>query len=125
MLCHKQHLIGLAAAAACCLPLGSAAQHTATGDAVSPPRAMTAAVPFGAPVGDRALAGLRGGSELTHNDMTLSGTTSGNTAERVVTGSNTISSGAFASMSGIPLVVQNSGANVLIQNAVIVNVKMD
>jgi hypothetical protein len=45
-------------------------------------------------------------------------------ADHVATGANTIAGGAFSGMSGLPLVVQNSGANVLIQNAVIVNVKM-
>jgi hypothetical protein len=59
-------------------------------------------------------------------------TTCGSTASppatwpsHVATGANTIAGGAFSGMSGLPLVVQNSGANVLIQNAVIVNVKME
>jgi hypothetical protein len=43
----------------------------------------------------------------------------------VVSGTNTIGMGAFANMSGLPLVVQNSGANVLIQNAVILNLQMN
>jgi hypothetical protein len=41
-----------------------------------------------------------------------------------LTGSNSIAAGSFANMSGLPLVVQNSGANVLIQNAVIINLQM-
>ena len=57
--------------------------------------------------------------------MQLAGTTSGNSATQVVTGSNAISAGSFANMSGLPVVIQNSGANVLIQNAVIVHVQMN
>jgi hypothetical protein len=57
--------------------------------------------------------------------MKLAGTTAGNTAIDVATGTNTISAGAFSNMSGLPLVVQNSGANVLIQNAVILNLQMN
>jgi hypothetical protein len=71
------------------------------------------------------LGDYRGGSGLVYNDMKLAGTTAGNTAIDVATGTNTISAGAFSNMSGLPLVVQNSGANVLIQNAVILNLQMN
>lgn len=80
---------------------------------------------FDKPVAMATLEELRGGSEFVHNEMDLTGTTSHNAAINVATGSNTISSGAFSSMSGIPLVIQNTGANVLIQNAMIVNLKMN
>jgi len=79
---------------------------------------------FAQPVDPDTLSTLRGGRDVTHNDMRLDGITAGNVADHVATGSNTIAGGAFSGMSGLPLVVQNSGANVLIQNAVIVNVKM-
>lgn len=80
---------------------------------------------FDQPVAMTTLQELRGGSEFVHNEMDLAGTTSNNSAINVATGSNTISSGAFSSMSGVPLVIQNTGANVLIQNAMIVNLKMN
>lgn len=86
---------------------------------------ISSASAFTTPVDATALASMRGGSDLTHNDLRLDGVTAGNSAANVVTGTNTIATGAFAGMSGLPLVVQNSGANVLIQNAVIVNVKME
>ena len=79
---------------------------------------------FGQPVSAIDLADQRGGASITNSEMTLAGTTADNTAINVATGSNTITAGAFANMSGLPLVVQNSGANVLIQNAVIVNLQM-
>ena len=45
-------------------------------------------------------------------------------ASNVTTGSNVISDGAFAGIGGLPMVIQNSGNNVLIQNATIVNVQL-
>ncbi len=68
------------------------------------------------------LGAMRGGTEH-ENDMDVNGTVGNNSADRVVTGNNTIDAGSFANSSGINTVVQNSGANVLIQNAMIVNVQ--
>jgi hypothetical protein len=67
----------------------------------------------------------RGGTDTfnTNNNANLGGVVTGNSAVNVVTGTNTIDAGAFANMSGIPVVIQNSGANVLIQNATIVNLQ--
>jgi hypothetical protein len=77
------------------------------------------------PVDSEKLAGYRGGADLVRNDMTLNGTTADNSARNVNTGDNTISSGSFANMNGLPVVIQNSGANVLIQNAVILHLQMN
>ena len=81
---------------------------------------------LGPPLADTELAALRGGTDTTHvfNDMRLHGTTSDNSAVHVRTGNNTITDGALGDVMGIPVVIQNTGANVLIQNAVIVNVQM-
>ncbi|WP_202414355.1 hypothetical protein [Duganella flavida] len=73
---------------------------------------------------ERRLEQLRGGSEPVWNDMKLNGTVGANSAQNVVTGANTITDGAFANAVGLPTVIQNSGANVLIQNATIVNVQI-
>ena len=75
------------------------------------------------PVAADVLAANRGGTQ-TLNDMKLSGVVADNQAVNLATGSNTISEGAFANAAGLPLVVQNSGNNVLIQNATIVNVQL-
>jgi hypothetical protein len=75
-------------------------------------------------LGDASLAEQRGGTETPWNDMRLSGTVGGNSAINVVTGANNITDGAFSNASGLPMVIQNSGANVLIQNATIVNVQI-
>jgi hypothetical protein len=45
-------------------------------------------------------------------------------AYNVSTGSNWIGEGSLAGAAGIPLVVQNSGNNVLIQNSTIVNMQV-
>jgi hypothetical protein len=55
--------------------------------------------------------------------MKLDGVVTGNSATNVNTGTNVIDSGAFSNMSGIPVVIQNSGANVLIQSATIINLQ--
>jgi len=83
-------------------------------------------VGFDKPVATDTLEAYRGGAtSFVSSDMTLAGTTAGNTAINVATGSNAISTGAFANMSGLPVVIQNSGANVLIQNALILNLQMN
>ena len=56
--------------------------------------------------------------------MKLRGVVADNRAVNVTTGNNAISEGAFANTSGLPMVVQNTGNNVLIQNATIVNVQV-
>lgn len=76
-----------------------------------------------APLGDEHLSRLRGGSDAPWSEMKLNGAVSNNKAVQVLTGSNTITEGSFANASGLPMVIQNSGANVLIQNATIVNVQ--
>jgi hypothetical protein len=71
----------------------------------------------------KALATKRGGTDV-FNDMQLKGVVADNRAINVITGGNQISDGAFANTSGLPMVVQNTGNNVLIQNATIVNVQV-
>ena len=80
---------------------------------------------FSSAVALTSLENQRGGTQAMSTDLKLSGMTAGNTASHVATGTNDISAGAFANMSGLPVVIQNSGANVLIQNAVIVNLQLN
>jgi hypothetical protein len=80
--------------------------------------------PFGInPVDLKTLSRKRGGAD-TFNDMQLKGVVADNRAINVQTGSNAISEGAFAGTTGLPMVVQNTGSNVLIQNATIINVQV-
>ncbi len=108
------------------LPLPSPARAQA---AEAPAAAIAEAPPAAAPVFGRAadasvLADQRGGSDLVKNDMQLSGVTADNVAHNVTTGTNAIAGGSFAGASGLPIVIQNSGANVLIQNATILNLHL-
>lgn len=85
-------------------------------------RAPQAAQPNAA--SETRLAATRGGDAATSNQASLAGTVTGNSAINVTTGANTIDSGSFANASGMPMVIQNSGANVLIQNATVINLQL-
>lgn len=78
---------------------------------------------MGIPLNAVALDHHRGGDSSVDNGIWTDGTVSDTSATNVATGSNAIGGGAFANTSGIATVIQNSGANVLIQNATIVNVQ--
>lgn len=97
------------------------ARQDARVEGAAPARAGLS-VDFGPAADLGKLEQSRGGAE-TKNDMKLDGVVTGNTATNVSTGTNTIDSGAFSNMSGIPVVIQNSGANVLIQSATIINLQ--
>jgi hypothetical protein len=78
---------------------------------------------LGTPIPAAQLDGARGGTGNIASDTGLAGTVSGNSALNVATGANSISAGSFAGASGIPIVIQNTGANVLIQNATVINLQ--
>jgi len=79
---------------------------------------------FGVPVSDDDLSGYRGGSALQINEMKLNSNLLNNQAIGNVTGSNIVTQDAFSGASGFSTVVQNSGNNVIIQNATIVNLSL-
>lgn len=70
----------------------------------------------------------RGGADLGSTQplsgILSTGVVGDNRAVDVATGSNAIRDGAFTNASGIPVVIQNTGANVLIQNSTVVNVQL-
>jgi hypothetical protein len=73
------------------------------------------------------LDSYRGGTDSfteVLNKAQLNGVVGSNTAVNVATGSNAINDGAFSNASGLPTVIQNTGANVLIQNSLIVNLQL-
>lgn len=96
--------------------VAAAAEGTAAGTS-------TARQGIGSAASPGELDGMRG-TGVVSADATLSGTLSGNSAAQVATGSNVIQSGSFANASGLPVVIQNSGANVLIQNATVINLEL-
>lgn len=75
------------------------------------------------PVTSEALAAKRGGDRV-FNDNQLKGVVADNHASNLTTGMNVITDGAFSGASGLPMVIQNSGNNVLIQNSTIVNLRL-
>lgn len=77
---------------------------------------------WGLRVDNQVLARSSGGSDVSET-ITLNGTVANNTVDHVVTGSNVIGNGAFNGAAGVPMVIQNTGSGVLIQNATIVNVQ--
>ena len=86
--------------------------------------ATTRPNPFGSkPMAAAALATKRGGDRV-FNDAQLKGVVADNQASNLTTGMNVISEGAFSGSAGLSTVIQNSGNNVLIQNATIVNVQL-
>lgn len=78
---------------------------------------------IGIPVDAGELEQLRGGESTIDNDVLIDGSVEGNTADRIVSGANAISDGAFTNANGINTVIQNTGSNVLIQNGMVVNVQ--
>lgn len=87
--------------------------------ALSKPTTVTA---MGAAIATDKLETYRGGTEVSNTSVSK-GMVQDTTAINVSSGSNSISEGAFAHASGLPMVIQNSGSNVLIQNSTIVNVQ--
>ena len=123
--CAAPVLASLAAAAWATPDMDAAARTAAARALFRPENAVgaRAGAPTRADASADALARQRGGTD-THNDMRLDGSVTANTAVNVVTGANSIDAGSFANMAGIPVVIQNSGANVLIQNATIINLQL-
>jgi len=107
------------------LPLGPLAVAAGPPPEARPaPQPLPAAADNERPAQDERLEQMRGGSDAPWSDMKLAGTVANNSAVNVVTGANIVTDGAFSNASGMPMVIQNSGANVLIQNATIVNVQI-
>jgi len=77
---------------------------------------------LGESVDSATLEKLSGGTLIVQN-TNLTGTVSDNSADHLTTGDNTITGGSVAGATGFPTIIQNSGNNVLIQNATVLNVE--
>lgn len=97
--------------------LSAFAEETGAVDAVSAPA-------FGEPIPDDGLSAYRGGSALQISEMKLDSKLLDNQAIANITGSNFVTQSAFSGASGFSTVVQNSGNNVIIQNATILNLSL-
>ncbi len=116
----------MAAAMASGLLHSGAFADTVAGDNPTANAAVAKEGLFDAPMlGSVDLEASRGGAELqVLNKGTLDGVVSDNQAYNLTTGSNWITAGSFAGASGLSTVIQNSGNNVLLQNATIVNLQV-
>lgn len=82
---------------------------------------------WGNPVPTAQLEAQRGGTDsgpLTINANILKAKLYDNAAIDNVTGNNSINGNAFAGASGLPIVIQNSGNNVIIQSGTVLNLTM-
>lgn len=108
------------------MPAAPGASVTSSTSATATPPTAAAqsgeSVSFGVAMNAGQLDEQRGGDALVGQNN-LTGSVADNTAYKVSTGSNAITQGSFASSSGLPTVIQNTGANVLIQNATVLNVR--
>lgn len=75
-----------------------------------------------AAMADEQLDQLRG-RQTVFNRNDVDGQLYNNEAVSNVTGSNFVTDGSFSGMSGFSTVIQNSGNNVLIQNATVLNLQ--
>lgn len=105
-------------------PSTAAPPATAADSAPQPDPPSRPVAGLGAPLKQEQLAGSRGGTDTAISEARLNATVTNNTAQNVSSGNNTIDSGSFANMSGLPMVIQNSGSNVLIQNATVINLQL-
>lgn len=79
---------------------------------------------LGSAISDDGLASSRGRNIRETNTNNVDAMLYDNQAIANVTGSNFVTSGAFSDTNGFATVVQNSGNNVIIQNATILNLKL-
>lgn len=79
---------------------------------------------WGEAVTSERLGRTAGKDDNIHTEAVLGGTVGNNTAINTVSGNNVIDSGSFANAQGLPMVIQNSGSNVLIQNATVINLRL-
>mgnify|MGYP007084989009 CR=1 FL=1 len=88
------------------------------------PAAHDEAETWGEAVTADRLGRTSGKDDTMHTEAVLGGTVGNNTAVNTVSGNNVIDSGSFANAQGLPMVIQNSGSNVLIQNATVINLRL-
>jgi hypothetical protein len=97
--------------------------------ASSEPPAQAAAVEagFGSPVAESVLDTSRGGDGFDWTQVgwiQLDATLSGNVVHSSVNGANTVGDTALSGVSGIATIIQNSGNQVVIQNALVLNLSL-
>ncbi len=81
--------------------------------------------PLGRTLDEDGLAGQRGGQDDAYANINDARARVSNTSlTNASTGNNTITEGSITNNSGLPVVVQNSGNGVVIQNTTILNLQL-
>ena len=102
-----------------CMVLAAGAQEALAQNKAGPGKLGV----LGAAIKPAALDAQRGGrKEIVINTMDVDAKLHDIRAIDTVSGSNFITESAFSHSSGLPTAIQNSGSNVIIQNAFILNV---
>ena len=93
---------------------------------VQPAKVVEPLIPaFGPLVDDQGLEDQRGKQDdAVFNDMRSKASVYQNSTNNVSTGDNSINGTALSNANGMPIVVQNSGNNVVIQNSTILNLQL-
>jgi hypothetical protein len=121
-----RYALAIAVIAASLAPVTASAESSDDETDVRPVKVVEPRLPgFGAAVEDQALEVQRGGQDDAYfNDLRTKAQVYQTSTSNVSTGDNTINGGAFTNSNGMPVVVQNSGNNVVIQNATILNLQV-
>ena len=111
--------------AASLIPAGALADSPADASE-RPAKEVSPQLPALGPVADeQVLESQRGGQDDAYfNDMRSKAQVYNTSTTNVSTGDNTINGAAFTGTNGLPIVVQNSGNNVVIQNSTILNLQL-
>jgi len=125
MNCAWRTILGCALGCAMSLPALASAEQNASPVQTSTKPVETLLPAFGAVLDEQALAAHRGGQQdAFFNDTRSRASISQTSTTNVMTGSNAISDGAFTNTNGVPMVIQNTGNNVIIQNSTILNLQV-
>lgn len=98
--------------------------HLARDDSAQDPAKADTEIGSGRTVDESVLAAARGGAEHSVSENNLDAVLENNSASNLSTGNNSVSDGAFSNSTGLPMVIQNSGNNVIIQNSTILNLDL-
>lgn len=85
---------------------------------------LEASLALGGGLQPALLEELRGGADNRLSEIRAVGAVSEVQVYDAATGQNVVRDGALAGATGLPMLIQNSGNGVLIQNAVILNVEV-
>ena len=114
----------LAINAGCAVALALSTSSALAQDPPGPAAQSQHRTSLGPAVSDAELAAQSGGADVQLNDLRAKAVVTDNYAGNLTTGNNVISDQALRNAAGVPMVVQNTGNNVSIQNSTILNLRV-